>query len=179
MLCVFSFCVTLYLYSFLNRAPQPCPSPALLLISWGAQSPSWPRRTWTAQTRPGENSWLKVMLFMKASVDTSSPMMVSALIIDIPNNCIASPSTQTWSKMYVSNSYQEPQGKHTQPKNWPWAETHLWHDGGTHGQRTLWQGRSSLWRYCSCVNEYMVCVLVCLFVLYQDSDDTCLSLRAD
>lgn len=69
---------------FWNRAHQPCPSQALLLTFWRAQSPSWPQRIWAARTRPGENSCRKVMSSMKAKLVTSSPMMVHAL--NIANN---------------------------------------------------------------------------------------------
>lgn len=163
------YCFFIFHYIFAliwNRAHQPCPSLALLLTSWRAQSQSWPQRTWAAQTRPGENSWLKVMSSMKARVVTSSPMMVRALIIDIPNNFLSiSLPSKTWCKFdndfFLSKSHQEPQGKHPQPQNRPWAETHLRHDGGTHGQSTPWQRRSPIRGYFLCVNECALCVLVC------------------
>lgn len=159
------FYVVLYIFSSLqNRAHRPCHSPALLLTFWRALSQSWPRRTWTTQTSQGENSSLKVMSSTKAKVVTYSRMMVSVLIFEIISG-ISLPRTHTSSSIFVFGSYQEPQGKHPQPQNRPWAETYLWHDGGTNGQRTPRQGRSAIWRYCCGDYKYTQCVLVYAFCI--------------
>lgn len=103
---------------------------------------------------------------MKARVVTSSPLMVSSLIIDISNLCVFLHQLHKQDHiLFMSQSYQEPQGKHPQPQNRPWHETHLWYDGRIHGQGTPGQGRSSIWGYCLCLNECSVIVLVSLFCI--------------
>lgn len=163
---------------FWNRVRQPCPSVALLLTSLRAQLQSWPQRTWAAQTRPGENRWLKVMSSMKARVVTSTPMIVRALIVDIQiiPECFFTKHAILMMDFFCPKAIKNPRENTRSPRTGhelkrtyemiegPMVRAHPGREGAPY--------------------EGTLCVLISVqyvswFVSYQESDGTCMFLRSD